>query len=66
MVTDTGGILSHCAIVAREYRILAIVGAGTATVAIRDGRLVEVDGDAGVVRIREASWRAGKRNQPAF
>ena len=31
VVTDTGGILSHCAVVAREYGIPAVVGAGTAT-----------------------------------
>ena len=51
VVTDTGGILSHSAVVAREYRIPAVVGAGAATATIRDGQLVEVDGDAGVVRI---------------
>jgi pyruvate,water dikinase len=51
VVTDTGGVLSHCAIVAREYGIPAVVGAGNATTAIRDGQIVEVDGDTGVVRI---------------
>lgn len=51
VVTDTGGILSHCAVVAREYGIPAVVGLGRATVAIPDGALVEVDGDAGVVRL---------------
>jgi pyruvate,water dikinase len=51
IVTDTGGVLSHCAIVAREYRLPAVVGTGTATTTIRDGQLVEVDGDAGVVQI---------------
>jgi pyruvate,water dikinase len=51
VVTDTGGILSHCAVVAREYGIPAVVGAGTATARIADGQVVEVDGDAGVVRI---------------
>src|SRR3954466_15874604 len=51
VVTDTGGILSHCAVVAREYGIPAVVGARTATTAIEDGGVVEVDGDAGTVRI---------------
>jgi pyruvate,water dikinase len=51
IVTDAGGVLSHCAIVAREYRLPAVVGAGAATTTIQDGQLVEVDGDAGVVRI---------------
>lgn len=51
IVTDTGGALSHCAIVAREYRIPAVVGTTVATTAIRDGQEIEVDGDAGVVRL---------------
>ena len=51
VVTDTGGILSHSAVVAREYGMPAVVGAGNATEMIRDGDLVEVDGDAGTVRI---------------
>lgn len=51
VVTDTGGVLSHCAVVAREYRIPAVVGAGTATAVIQDGQLIEVDGDHGIVRI---------------
>lgn len=51
IVTDTGGILSHCAVVAREYRIPAVVGTGVATSTIRDGGTIEVDGDAGEVRV---------------
>jgi rifampicin phosphotransferase len=51
VVTDTGGILSHSAVVAREYGIPAVVGAARATTAIADGDVVEVDGDAGIVRI---------------
>jgi len=51
IVTDSGGVLSHCAVVAREYRIPAVVGTGRATTTIRDGEIVEVDGDAGLVRI---------------
>lgn len=51
IVTDTGGILSHCAVVAREYRIPAVVGTGRATAMILDGQLLEVDGDAGTVRV---------------
>ena len=54
IVTDTGGILSHCAVVAREYRIPAVVGTGRATATIRDGQILEVDGDAGLVRIDPA------------
>ncbi|MDX6378968.1 MAG: rifampicin phosphotransferase [Gaiellaceae bacterium] len=51
VVTDTGGILSHCAVVAREYAIPAVVGTADGTVAIADGDLIEVDGDAGTVRV---------------
>jgi pyruvate,water dikinase len=51
IVTDTGGILSHCAVVAREYRIPAVVGTGRATAVIQDGALIEVDGDAGTIRM---------------
>lgn len=55
VVTDTGGILSHSAVVAREYRIPAVVGALNATDTFRDGQMVEVDGDHGIVRILETT-----------
>ena len=51
VVTDTGGVLSHCAVVAREYAIPAVVGTGGASKVIADGQTIEVDGDAGIVRI---------------
>lgn len=51
VVTDTGGVLSHAAIVAREYRIPAVVATGTATTSITDGCIVTVDGDRGLVTI---------------
>jgi pyruvate,water dikinase len=51
IVADTGGALSHCAIVAREYGIPATVGVRGATSTIKDGDQIEVDGDAGTVRI---------------
>jgi pyruvate,water dikinase len=51
VVTDTGGVLSHCAVVAREYGIPAVVGTGRATKTFHDGQFLEVDGDAGSVRI---------------
>ena len=51
LVTDTGGILSHAAIVAREYGLPAVVGCDVATSAIQDGARVEVDGDSGQVRV---------------
>jgi pyruvate,water dikinase len=54
VVTETGGPLSHCAIVAREYGIPAVVGARGATSAIRTGQVVTVDGGRGVVILGEA------------
>jgi phosphohistidine swiveling domain-containing protein len=51
IVTDTGGILCHAAVVAREVGIPAVVGTRIGTVMIRDGQLVEVDGSAGVVQV---------------
>ena len=49
LVTETGGILSHAAVVAREYGLPAVVGVPDATKALVDGRRVRVDGDHGVV-----------------
>jgi phosphohistidine swiveling domain-containing protein len=51
IVTDAGGILSHCAVVAREYCIPAVVGTKIGTSTIRDGQRLEVDGTNGTVRI---------------
>jgi pyruvate,water dikinase len=49
VVTETGGPLSHCAIVAREYGIPAVVGAHGATRVIATGQQVTVDGGRGIV-----------------
>ena len=51
LVTNTGGVLSHAAVVAREFGVPAVVGTGVATERLRDGQLVEVDGTAGEVRL---------------
>lgn len=51
LVTDSGGILSNPAIIAREYGIPAVVATGNGTEIIRDGQRVTVDGDRGVVRM---------------
>jgi len=51
VVTDAGGVLSHSAIVAREYHIPAVVGTGHATSTFHDGELLEVDGNTGIVRV---------------
>src|ERR687883_1513060 len=49
LVTATGGILSHAAVVAREYRLPAVVGATNALDGLPDGARVRVDGSTGVV-----------------
>ena len=51
VVTDLGAPLSHAAIVARELGIPAVVGCGDATVRLRTGDRVEVDGAKGEVRL---------------
>lgn len=51
IITDEGGITCHAAIVARELKKPCITGTKIATKILKDGDLVEVDGDNGVVRI---------------
>jgi rifampicin phosphotransferase len=51
VVTDVGAPLSHAAIVARELGIPAVVGCGNATMRLRTGDLVRVDGTAGTVEV---------------
>ncbi|HEU5307867.1 MAG TPA: PEP-utilizing enzyme [Acidimicrobiia bacterium] len=51
IVTDNGGLLSHSAIVAREYGIPGVVGTREATARISDGTRVRVDGAAGEVTV---------------
>jgi pyruvate,water dikinase len=50
-VTDIGGIMSHAAIVSREYGLPAVVGTGLATTRITTGQLLRVDGTTGRVTI---------------
>ena len=50
-VTDVGGVMSHAAIVCREYGLPAVVGTGRATSQIRTGQTIKVDGTAGVVTL---------------
>lgn len=51
LVTNTGGVLAHAAVVAREFGLPAVVGVAGATRKIADGRTVEIDGTAGTVRL---------------
>jgi pyruvate,water dikinase len=51
LVTNTGGVLSHAAVVAREFALPAVVGVANATALIREGQIVELDGTTGHVRL---------------
>jgi Phosphoenolpyruvate synthase/pyruvate phosphate dikinase len=51
IVTDEGGITCHAAIVSRELKIPCITGTKIATQILKDGDLVEVDAEKGVVKI---------------
>ncbi|HJS18857.1 MAG TPA: PEP-utilizing enzyme [Anaerolineales bacterium] len=62
IVTDAGGVLSHSAVVAREYRIPAVVGTGNATTTFEDGQLIEVDGNAGIVRVVSETHQSNPAN----
>ncbi len=51
VVSDSGGPLSHCAIVAREYQIPCVAGTQVGTSIIKDGMQIRVDGANGTVQI---------------
>lgn len=57
VVTDVGGPLSHSSIVAREYRIPAVLGTTVATEHLKNGQRITVDGDAGTVTINRGEGR---------
>ncbi|HBC94997.1 MAG TPA: phosphoenolpyruvate synthase [Pelotomaculum sp.] len=53
LVTEVGGLMTHGAVVAREYGIPAVVGVDNATRKIQDGQKIRVDGTQGFVEILE-------------
>ena len=55
LVMEAGGMMSHGAIVAREYGIPAVVGVPEATTRLADGQTVEVDGNEGLVRLGDGA-----------
>jgi pyruvate,water dikinase len=57
IITDSGGMLSHPAIVAREMGIPAVVGTGQASFVLQDGQWVRLDGTTGQVQILGQSNR---------
>ncbi|MGQ0848396.1 MAG: PEP-utilizing enzyme [Actinomycetota bacterium] len=50
-VTDIGGVMSHAAIVCREYGVPAVTGTAYGTREIKNGTMIRVDGNAGTVTI---------------
>lgn len=54
VVTDSGGLLAHAAVICREYGLPAVVGTAKATQAIKTGDHVIVDGTTGVVKIKRS------------
>ena len=65
IVTNQGGITSHAAVLAREFGIPCIVGTNIATEVFKDGDLVEVDADSGIIKklskrgIKEVDSKSG-------
>jgi pyruvate,water dikinase len=60
VVTDVGAPLSHAAIVARELGIPAVVGCGNATMLLKTGDYVRVDGGRGIVELIRMSTDPSK------
>ncbi|MHA3834653.1 PEP-utilizing enzyme [Terrabacter sp. AAH1] len=52
-VTDIGGMMSHAAIVCREYALPAVTGTGNGSTTIRTGQRIRVDGNTGRVELLE-------------
>jgi rifampicin phosphotransferase len=53
LVTEVGGLMTHGAVVAREYGIPAVVGVDNATSKIKDGQIIRIDGTQGIITIIE-------------
>jgi rifampicin phosphotransferase len=51
LVTEVGGLMTHGAVIAREYGLAAVVGVDRATEQIRDGQRIRVDGTRGLVEM---------------
>ena len=51
IVTDEGGLTCHAAVTSREFGIPCIVGTKTATSVLKDGDVIEIDANKGVVKI---------------
>jgi pyruvate,water dikinase len=61
LVTEVGGLMTHGAVIAREYGLPAVVGVEDATRRIRDGEQIRVNGADGYVEILSGAVSAGSR-----
>ncbi|MFA5155669.1 MAG: PEP-utilizing enzyme [Patescibacteria group bacterium] len=57
IVTDLGGITCHAAIIARELKKPCLIGTGSATKRLKDNDLIEVDADAGTIKLLDSNNR---------
>lgn len=64
-VTDIGGMMSHAAIVCREYALPAVTGTGSASTTIQTGQYLRVNGTAGTVEILDGPTAEGVETEPA-
>src|SRR5690606_15798050 len=64
VVTETGGLICHAAIVAREFGMPGIVGIRGLLEAVPDGALIRVDGDRGVVEVLQQQADAAASKVP--
>ena len=55
LVTEVGGLMTHGAVIAREYGLPAVVGVEQATQLIQDGQRIRVNGTEGYVEILSAT-----------
>jgi len=53
LITETGGILSHGAVVSREYTIPAITAVKQATTLLKNGQQITLDGNTGIIYIQK-------------
>jgi rifampicin phosphotransferase len=65
LVTEVGGLMTHGAVIAREYGLPAVVGLERATQLIRDGQRIRVDGTDGYVEILTGSSAVGADGRPS-
>ncbi|MEK7478479.1 MAG: PEP/pyruvate-binding domain-containing protein [Patescibacteria group bacterium] len=65
-VTDEGGVLCHAAIISRELKKPCIIGTKIATQVLKDGDLVEVDANKGIVRILNKTAESVVNYEPVF